>query len=256
MTALIEMFPCLNDNYGFLLHEPQAGLTAAIDTPDAAAVQNALQERGWRLTHIFNTHHHWDHVGGNLRLKETLNCEIIAPRREASNIPGADRMVDGGDEFSFGSLQVEVLHTPGHTLGHVVYHLPALQTLFVGDTLFSMGCGRLFEGSAAQLWNSLQLIMELPAATRIYCAHEYTLANARFALSVEGGNPALRTRAKEVRELRARDAPTLPTTLEQERHTNPFLRPHSEEIRLHLQLPDAPAVQVFAELRRLKDRFR
>ncbi len=255
MEARIHMFPCLTDNYGFLLHEPRAGLTAAVDTPDAEAILGALGERGWRLTHILNTHHHWDHAGGNLRLKEATGCEIIAPRREAEHIPGFDRTVDDGAEFCLGALRVRVLHTPGHTLGHVVYHLPEAEVVFVGDTLFSLGCGRLFEGSAEQLWGSLQRLLELPDATRVYCAHEYTLANARFALTVEPDNPALRARVEQVRALRARDASTIPTTLGQERRTNPFLRPDSEEVCLRLGLSGAPVAQVFAELRRRKDHF-
>jgi len=251
----VHMFPCLSDNYGFLLHDREAELTATIDTPDADAILAALQERGWRLTHIFNTHHHADHAGGNLALKRLTGCEVIGPRADAARIPGIDRPVGEGDEFRFGLHRVRVFDTPGHTRGHVVYHLPDDGVAFVGDTLFAMGCGRLFEGTPAQMWSSLQKLLALPPDTRLYCAHEYTQANGRFALTVEPGNQALVERMREVSELRARNRPTVPTTLALETATNPFLRPASPGLRATLGMPNAPDVDVFARTRALKDAF-
>jgi hydroxyacylglutathione hydrolase len=256
MAALqIEMFPCLKDNYGFLLHDAQAAVTAAVDTPDADAIAAVLDAKGWRLTHILNTHHHGDHAGGNLALKERTGCQIIGPRRDARRIPGIDVGVGDGDRFSLGSHPVEVFETPGHTRGHIVYYLPQDGVAFVGDTLFALGCGRLFEGTPDQMWTSLQKIMHWPDATRLYCAHEYTQANARFALTVEPGNPALVDRARDIDRLRSSGRPTVPTTLGLEKATNPFLRPGSENLRATIGLPGAGDVAVFAKTRALKDSF-
>lgn len=251
----IEMFPCLSDNYGFLLRDNEAGLTASVDTPDVAAIEAALAEHGWRLTHIFNTHHHMDHAGGNLELKRRTGCEIIGPRNDANRIPGIDRLVGDGDVFTFGSHRVEVLDTPGHTRGHIVYHVPDAGAAFVGDTLFAMGCGRLFEGTPDQMWNSLQKLLRWPDETRIYCAHEYTAANGRFALTVEPQNAALRERMLEVERLRAANRPTVPTTLALEKATNPFLRASSKHLKETIGLPDGGDVHVFARTRALKDAF-
>jgi hydroxyacylglutathione hydrolase len=256
MKALeIHMFPCLTDNYGFLLHDPEAGATATIDTPEVGPILAALQHRGWRLTHILNTHHHPDHAGGNLALKEQTGCQIIGPAADAARIPGIDVEVGEGDVFSLGHHRVEVYDTPGHTRGHIVYHLPDDRAAFVGDTLFAMGCGRLFEGTPAQMWTSLQKLMRWPDETRIYCAHEYTQANAQFALSVEPDNQALAARAREVDALRARNEPTVPTTMGLEKATNPFLRPSSPEIQMRVGLEQADLVDVFAKTRALKDAF-
>lgn len=252
----IAQFPCLTDNYGFLLHDPDAGLTASIDTPDADEIGRQLERRGWQLTHIFNTHHHADHAGGNLALKERYGCEIIGARNDASRIPGIDTGVGDGDSFTFGAHRIDVIETPGHTVGHIVYLVPDAGAAFVGDTLFAMGCGRLFEGSAGEMWNSLQKILSWPDDTRIYCAHEYTLANASFALSVEPGNPDLVARAREVASLRRDDRPTVPTTLGLEKATNPFLRPASPALRAGIGLEGADEVSVFARTRELKDSFR
>jgi hydroxyacylglutathione hydrolase len=252
----IEQFPCLDDNYGFLLHDPDTGLTAAIDTPDADRIAAELEHHGWVLSHILNTHHHADHAGGNLALKARYGCRIVGPRRDAARIPGLDAGVGDGDTVDFGAHRIEVLDTPGHTSGHIVYYLPDAQAAFVGDTLFAMGCGRLFEGSPAQMWQSLQKILQWPDDTRLYCAHEYTLANANFALSVEPENSALVTRAREVAALRRQGRPTVPTLLGQERATNPFLRPASPALQARLGLTGADEVSVFARTRELKDSFR
>jgi hydroxyacylglutathione hydrolase len=251
----IRMFPCLTDNYGFLLHDSVAGMTAAVDTPDADAIRAALDAEGWTLTHILNTHHHGDHAGGNLELKKLTGCRIIGPRADAGRIPGIDVEVGDGEQFLLGSHRVEVYDTPGHTRGHVVYRLPDHGVAFVGDTLFAMGCGRLFEGDARQMWSSLQKILAWPDDTRIYCAHEYTQANARFALSVEPGNPKLVDRAREVDRMRSLNLPTVPTNLALEKATNPFLRYDSRDLRRTIGLPDADDVEVFAKTRALKDRF-
>lgn len=257
MNALeIAQFPCLEDNYGFLLHDPDAGLTAAIDTPDAEAILAGLRSRGWTLTHIFNTHHHADHAGGNLYLKDKTGCTIVGPRADAARIPGIDIGVGDGDTVEFGGRRIEVSDTPGHTRGHIVYYVPEARAAFVGDTLFAMGCGRLFEGSPEQMWSSLQKIMRWPPETRLYCAHEYTMANAAFALTVDPDNPALIARAREVAALRREGRPTVPTTLEQELATNPFLRATSPGLKRTIGLDGADEVSVFAETRARKDRFR
>src|SRR5574339_96815 len=226
MSALaIHMFPCLKDNYGYLLHDADSGATAAVDTPDAAEIAAQLEAKGWRLTHILNTHHHGDHAGGNLQLKRNTGCTIAGPRADAARIPGIDVAVGEGDIVELGAHRAAVYDTPGHTRGHIVYHFAAARAAFVGDTLFALGCGRLFEGSPEQMWGSLEKILAWPDDTRIYCAHEYTLANAQFALSVEPDNPALVARATEVAALRRAGRPTVPTTLGVEKATNPFLRP-------------------------------
>ena len=250
------MFPCLADNYGYLLHNDKTGTTLTIDTPDAGVIDRQLQENGWQLTNILNTHHHHDHAGGNLALKEKYHCAIHGPADDG-HIPGLDHPLADGAEFELAGLTICVMHTPGHTLGHIVYHLPEANVLFAGDTLFSMGCGRLFEGTPEQMWHSLSRIMSLPEQTRIYCAHEYTQANARFALTLEPDNTALQERLQQVHALRTGNRPTLPVTLAEEKKTNPFLRPHSPEIRTHLHMNDdrAADVDVFAEIRRRKDAF-
>jgi len=251
----IHQFPCLQDNYGYLVHDADAGVTAAIDTPDATAILAALDERGWRLTHILNTHHHSDHAGGNLELKKRTGCRIVGPRADAARIPGIDEQVGDGDAFELGTHRVEVFDTPGHTRGHIVYFLPGDDVAFVGDTLFAMGCGRLFEGTPAQMWSSLQKILRWPERTRLYCAHEYTQSNGRFALTVEPGNGALVERMAEVARVRAAGKPTVPTTLALEKATNPFLRPASAGLQATIGLTGASEVEVFAKTRALKDAF-
>jgi hydroxyacylglutathione hydrolase len=251
----IDMFPCLQDNYGYLLHDSAANVTAAVDTPDARAILAALARKGWQLTHIFNTHHHGDHAGGNLELKRATQCTVVGPRADAGRIPGIDVAVGDGEQIPFGSRSVEVYDTPGHTRGHIVYRLPQEHVAFVGDTLFSLGCGRLFEGTPAQMWASLEKILAWPDQTLLYCAHEYTQANARFARTVEPQNAALEARATEVDALRAAGKPTVPTTLAQERATNPFLRPMSPELQRTIGMQGRPLVEVFARVRALKDEF-
>jgi hydroxyacylglutathione hydrolase len=250
----IHQFPCLKDNYGVLIRDADSDVTASIDAPDAAAVEQALEDKGWRLTHIFTTHHHNDHTGGNLALKEATGCTIVGPRGEAARIPGIDQAVGEGDEVAFGQFPLQVIETPGHTLGHISYHIPRASVAFVGDTLFTLGCGRVFEGSYEMMWGSLKKLVRLPAKTKIYCGHEYTLANARFALIVDPGNVALQRRVAEFEALRAEGQPTVPTQLSDELDTNPFLRAHSAAIRERLKLGAAADWKVFAELRERKNR--
>lgn len=249
----VYQFPCRTDNYGVLVHEPQNNLTVAVDTPDPAPIRAALKERGWTLTHIFTTHHHGDHTAGHAELKSETGCKIIAPAKEASRIPAVDNRVSEGDEFDFGGHRVHVLETPGHTAGHVTYWLPDDGIAFAGDTLFSLGCGRLFEGDGAMMWASLQKLMSLPPETLIYCGHEYSQSNAAFALSVEPGNVALQERARQIEELRGKGLPTIPVTIEAELSQNPFLRPDSLEIQQRIGKVGHPFATIFTELRRLKD---
>jgi hydroxyacylglutathione hydrolase len=251
----IHQFPCLADNYGYLLHDADSDVTAAVDTPDAGAIMAQLDAKGWRLTHVLNTHHHADHAGGNLALKQKTGCTIVGPRADAARIPGIDVAVGEGDVVALGAHKATVYDTPGHTRGHIVYHFADAHAAFVGDTLFAMGCGRLFEGTPVQMWSSLAKILSWPDETRIYCAHEYTQSNARFALTVEPQNPALRARAETIAKLRAAGKPTVPSTLGEEKATNPFLRAASKDLRATIGLPAAADVDVFAKTRALKDAF-
>lgn len=253
----ITLLPALSDNYIYLLHDPVERQTAAVDPAEAGPVLQALQQRGWQLDYILNTHHHADHVGANLQLKAETGCRIAGAANDRNRIPGIDLPLNDGDRLQLGAENIEIIATPGHTLGHIVYHCPDSQALFCGDTLFSLGCGRLFEGSAEQMWQSLQRLKALPPPTRVYCAHEYTQANARFAISVETDNPQLQQRIEQVAALRSQNQPSLPSTIELELATNPFLREHSAEIRQHLGLDlQTPATEVFRCLRLLKDSFR
>ncbi len=249
------MFGALSDNYCYLVHDPDTGQTAVIDTPDVGAIEKALVETDWALDYILNTHHHWDHAGGNLELKKKTGCQVIGPKADAARIPGIDIALGDGDTFNLGSIVATTYDTPGHTRGHLVYHFAANGIAFTGDTLFSMGCGRLFEGTAEQMWSSLQKLMAWPDDTLVYCAHEYTQSNAAFALSVEPGNEQLVERAAEVDELRRQGKPTIPSTMGLERATNPFLRPSSPDLQATLGLSGAPLTDVFAETRRRKDKF-
>jgi hydroxyacylglutathione hydrolase len=251
----IRQFPCLRDNYGYLVHCPGTALTATIDTPDAAAIDAALEREGWHLSHILNTHWHRDHAGGNLALKRRWGATVIGPRGEADKIPGLDLRVGDGDVVELGGLSARIIEVPGHTAGHIAYWFEADGIAFVGDTLFSLGCGRLFEGTAPQMWHSLGKLIALPDETKVFCAHEYTEANARFALTIEPGNAALAARAQEVDRLRAEGQPTVPSTMGLEKRTNPFLRAKSVEIRKRLDLIAADDATVFGEIRRRKDEF-
>ena len=250
----IHQFPCLSDNYGVLVRDGESGLVAAIDAPNDAQVEAALKEKGWKLTHILTTHHHADHTDGNLALKARHSCTIIGPRAEAAKIPGIDAQVGEGDVFKLGSTEIRVLDTPGHTLGHISYYLPEIGVAFVGDTMFALGCGRVIEGTMEMMWTSLAKLMRLPPGTAIYAGHEYTTANAKFALTIEPENEALQARSKEIDKLRAAGKPTLPTRLDLELATNPFLRVKSAAIVKRLAMLDAKDWQVFGEIRERKNR--
>jgi hydroxyacylglutathione hydrolase len=251
----VEQFICRTDNFGVLLHDAASGLTAAIDAPDAGAIRTALARHGWQLTHLLITHHHGDHTEGLAELKRVTGCTVIGPAGEAHRIAGLDVHVKGGNRFLLGNRAIDVIDTPGHTMGQVAFHVPDARRLFAADCLFSLGCGRLLEGSAADMWGSLQRLMALPGETLLHCGHEYTLANARFALSIDPDNTALQARAGEAERLRADGLMTLPVTLAAERATNPFLRPQDAAIRARLGMEAASDLEVFTELRRRKDRF-
>jgi hydroxyacylglutathione hydrolase len=250
-----HQFICRSDNYGLLLHDRKTGATASIDAPDGAEIARQLRNRGWRLTHIFTTHHHADHVQGNNALKQEFGCEILGPAVEAERIPGIGTRLSGGDSFSWEGRELRVLACPGHTTGHIAYYMPSEEIACAGDTLFSLGCGRVFEGTLEDMFHSVSQFKDLPPATRLYCGHEYTQSNARFALSVEPGNTALQERAAEVDGLRANGRMTCPSSIGRELATNPFLRTGSAEIRHALGLERATDAEVFAELRRRKDSF-
>lgn len=250
----IYQFSCLQDNFGVLIHDEESNITASIDAPEASAIRAALQETGWSLTHIFVTHHHHDHVGGIDELKNAFGCRVVGPKKDAHRIPLVDDLVEEGDTYLFGNFPAQVTETPGHTSGHIVYWFEEAKALFAGDTLFSLGCGRLFENPPEDMWDSLCKLMRLPPETQIYCGHEYTLSNGEFALTVDPDNAALQERVKEVRALRAEGKATLPTTLQMELETNPFLRASNSAIRATLGMEDASDADVFAEIRARKDR--
>jgi hydroxyacylglutathione hydrolase len=249
----IHQFLCLNDNYGVLIHDPASGETASIDAPEAQPIEQALADKGWHLTHVLMTHHHHDHVGGLAALKDKWNCQVVGNMADSGRLPSLDATVSPGETFDFAGHQAHIIDTPGHTVGHIAWHFAEDGLLFAGDTLFAMGCGRVFEGTFEQMWSSLAKLKALPRDTTVYCGHEYTQANARFALSVDPDNAALVQRASEVDDLRSRGAPTLPTTIGLEQDTNPFLRPDDPAIRRRLHLDDASDAEVFAEIRRRKD---
>ena len=252
----ILLLPVLTDNYIYLLHEPVSDTTAVVDPAIAEPVMAVLQEKGWQLDYIFNTHHHSDHVGGNLQLKQATGCQIVGATADQTRIPGIDIALNDGECIQLGNQTLQVIATPGHTSGHIVYYCAESRALFCGDTLFSLGCGRLFEGSAEQMWHSLQKLKALPGATRIYCAHEYTQANGRFALSLEADNQDLQQRLADVEVLRANSQPTLPSTIALEMATNPFLREDSVSLREAISArPDDSPIAVFAKIRKLKDQF-
>jgi hydroxyacylglutathione hydrolase len=250
----IHQFPCLKDNFGVLIHDSATGQTASIDVPEAAPVRQALAEKGWKLTHVLVTHHHADHTQGIAAIKAETGCTVVGPQGEAAKIPTLDTRVKGGDVLTVAGQRIEVIDTPGHTAGHISYFLPDSKVAFVGDTLFAIGCGRVIEGTPEMMWMSLARLAKLPGDTMIYCGHEYTQANARFALTIEPGSAALEARAADVDKLLAAGKATLPTRLDLELETNPFLRPHVPAIRRHLGLEAALDWQVFAEIRERKNR--
>jgi len=251
----VHQIPVLRDNYVYLARDPATGACAVIDPAVAEPVLDTLDRLGWRLTHILNTHHHHDHTGGNLELKRATGCTIVGNAADAERIPGIDVRVGEGDTVALGDRTARVIEVSGHTIGHIAYWFEDDETLFCGDTLFALGCGRLFEGSPAQMWTSLGKLRALPDATRVYCAHEYTEVNAAFALTVEPDNPELQDRARTISALRAAGRPTVPSTMGEERATNPFLRADIEDLQQAAGLAGRDAVSTFAEIRRRKDIF-
>lgn len=256
MTRLeCYQFPYNNDNYGVLVHDADTGQTACIDAGDAQAVLDALDKNSWSLTHLLITHHHADHTAGLAEIKSKTGCTVIGPEPLSTPIDGIDSAVGDGSEFEFAGRMVRVLHTPGHTRDMVNYHFVDDALVFTGDTLFSMGCGRLFEGDAAMMLESMRKLKVLPPETLVYCAHEYTATNARFALDVDPENTALQARAKEVTALRRAGKPTVPSTLQLELETNPFLRTDEASLRESLSMMGEDEVEVFARLRELRNQY-
>jgi len=255
MAAQTELFLCLKDNFGVLLHDPASGATAAIDAPEAAPIEAALRAKGWRLTDILVTHHHHDHTGGIEELKERHRCRIVAPEAEADGIPEVDETVREGDRVRVGSLEGRIIDTPGHTAGHVSYSFPSEKLVFVGDTLFSIGCGRVIEGTPEMMWQSLLKLRALADDTRLYCGHEYSEANIRFAKTIEPQNAALLAREKQVARLAAARQPTIPSLMGEEKAANVFLRADDAAVAKSVGLPGTPAWQVFAEVRARKNKF-
>jgi hydroxyacylglutathione hydrolase len=255
MPAETRLFLCRSDNYGVLLHDPATGATAAIDAPEAAPIEKALAETGWKLTDILVTHHHADHTDGIEALKTKYKCRVVAPAGEAKKIPAVDETVREGDSVKVGKLSANVIETPGHTLGHIAYWFHANKLAFVGDTLFSIGCGRVIEGTMPQMWASLKKLRDLPDDTLIYCGHEYTAANIKFALSVDKDNPVLEARAAQVQQQIAEGEPTIPTTIGDEKLANPFLRADVADLACDIGMAGKPAEEVFTEIRERKNRF-
>ena len=249
----VHQFPCLDDNYGFLVHDTVSGETACIDTPDADEYLRQAAAKGWKITAIWNTHWHPDHAGGNEAIKAATGCTVTAPADDAGKIAGVDRTVDQGDTVSLGAFTAQVINVGGHTMGHIAYYLPEAGVAFVGDALFALGCGRMFEGTAPQFWASLSRLKELPEQTICYCAHEYTASNARFAVHADPENAALADYAADIAKARAADQPTVPFMLKRELETNPFLR--ADDAALQARWGGGDAVSTFAALREAKNSF-
>ena len=254
MAAEIRTFPCLSDNFGYLIHDPATQATASIDAPEAGPIMRTLEREGWKLTDILITHHHGDHVGGVAELKQKFGCRVVAPHDKTTKIAHADLRAANGDVIKVGNLLARVLETPGHTLDHISYVFDSEKALFAADTLFSIGCGRVFEGNYLMMWESLLKLRALPDDFRLYCGHEYTAANVKFALTVEPDNPALKARAEEVARLRADNKPTIPVLLGEEKKANVFLRADDPQVAIKLHMKGAPAPDVFGELRERKNK--
>src|SRR3982751_3311384 len=254
MAAEIRTFTCLSDNFGYLIHDPATKATASIDAPEAAPIIRALEQEGWTLTDILVTHHHHDHVGGIAELKQKYGCRVVAPHDKSTKIADVDLRVGNGDVVKIGDLLARVLETPGHTLDHISYVFDADKALFAADTLFSIGCGRVIEGTHPMMWDSLLKLRALPDDFRLYCGHEYTAANIKFALSVEPNNPDLKARAEEVARLRGAGQPTVPTLLGDEKKANVFLRADEPSVAASVRMKGRSAAEVFGELRERKNK--
>ena len=254
MAAEIRTFTCLSDNFGYLIHDAATKATASIDAPEAAAVIKALEREGWTLTDILVTHHHHDHVGGVPELKQKYGCRVVGPHDKTTKIANVDLRVGNGDVVKVGNLLARVLETPGHTLDHISYVFDNDKALFAADTLFSIGCGRVFEGNHPMMWDSLLKLRALPDDFKLYCGHEYTASNVKFALTVDSDNPALKARAEQVTRLRAKNKPTIPVLLGEEKKANVFLRADDPQVAAKLHMKGASAAEVFGELRERKNK--
>jgi hydroxyacylglutathione hydrolase len=254
MAAEIRLFPCLTDNFGVLIHDPATQATASIDAPEAAPIEKTLEREGWKLTDILVTHHHGDHVGGISELKQKYGCRVVAPHDKSAKIANVDLRVGQGDVVKVGELSARVLETPGHTLDHISYVFDGEKALFAADTLFSIGCGRVFEGNYPMMWDSLLKLRALPDDFKLYCGHEYTAANIKFALTVEPDNADLKARDEQVKRLRAEGKPTVPTLLGEEKKANVFLRADEPSVAASVRMKGRSAAEVFAELRERKNK--
>ena len=254
MAAEIRTFNCLSDNFGYLIHDPATKATASIDAPESGPIIKALEREGWTLTDILITHHHHDHVGGVAELKQKYGCRVVAPNDKTTKIANVDQRAANGDVVKVGELLARVLETPGHTLDHISYVFDSDKALFAADTLFSIGCGRVFEGNAPMMWESLLKLRALPDDFKLYCGHEYTASNVKFALTVDGDNPALQARAEQVKELRSENKPTIPSLLGEEKKANVFLRADDPAVAAKLHMKGAAAAEIFAELRERKNK--
>lgn len=255
MPLELVTIPALSDNYAYLLHDGESGATACIDVPEAPPIAEELDRRGWRLSEIWLTHHHWDHVDGLADLLAAHPARVTGARADAGRLPSLDREVAEGDRFDFGTATVEVIEVPGHTLGHIAYHVPEAKAVFTADSLMALGCGRLFEGTPEQMWASLEKLSALPPDTAVCSGHEYTASNAKFALTIEPGNEALISRARQVEADRAQGKATVPSLLSEELATNPFLRTRQAAVQSALGMDGDDPIRVFAEIRARKDRF-
>ena len=255
MPLSILTVPCLADNYAFVAHDPESGDTAVVDVPETAPIVAAIEAQGWVPTHVLLTHHHADHVQGLDALLARFPAKVVGAKADVHRLPPLDIEVSEGDTLQLGNERIEVLSVPGHTSGHIAYYAPGSAAVFSADSLMALGCGRLFEGTAEQMWDSLQKFMALPEDTTVYSGHEYTAANGRFAMTVEPGNPALVARIAAVDKARADGIPTVPSKLSEELATNPFLRGHVPEVQQSAGLPGAAPVAVFAKVRKMKDDF-
>lgn len=249
----VRLVPILSDNYAYIIEDADTGEMGVVDPGEDGPVAKALNEMGGRLDWILLTHHHADHIAGVEALRSAFGAKVAGAKQDRARLPKLDEELTPGDDWTFGAQIVEIIDTPGHTVGHIAYHFPRGRALFAGDTLFALGCGRLFEGTALQMWGALAELAALPPETRVYAGHEYTLSNARFAVTIEPDNAALRDRLKEIEALRADGKPTLPTTIGREQATNPFLRAARPELKAKLGLGGADDAAVFAEIRRRKD---
>jgi hydroxyacylglutathione hydrolase len=255
MPSEIKLFLCLKDNYGVLLHDTASGATAAIDAPEAAPIEAALKATGWKLSDILVTHHHADHTDGIAELKQKYKCRVVAPKAEAGKIPGVDETVREGDVVHVGKLAANVIETPGHTAGHITFWFHGDKLAFAGDTLFSIGCGRVIEGTPEMMWASLRKLRDLPGDTRVYCGHEYTLANIKFAQTIEPGNAALQARAAQAAKQIADGKWTIPTTIDEEKAANVFLRADVPAVAAAVGLAGKSPAEVFTEIRARKNKF-